>query len=162
MPTQVAGSVRLESLDEEDRSLEEWTRSFHLVLVVLDPFTDESAWILDTAGRILLHFAEADCRTAWLVTGTPDNARQFLGPWARELLTFVDPEHATVRALGIDRLPALVHLDVDHAVEGRAEGWSRHGWQGVADNLARVMGWSSPNLARMGGPPAFEGTAAAP
>lgn len=162
MPIQVAGDLVLEPLEGEARSLEEWTKSFHLVLVALDPFTDESAWILETAGRVLRHFAEADCRTGWLVLGTPDNARQFLGPWAEELLTFTDPGCAAVRALGIDRLPALVHLNVDHALEARVGGWNRTEWQDALDRLALMMGWSSPNLARIGGPPAFTGTAATP
>ncbi|NCY17386.1 MAG: hypothetical protein EBX39_11590, partial [Actinobacteria bacterium] len=33
----------------------------------LDPFTLESSWILETAGRILTAFHGADCRVAWLV-----------------------------------------------------------------------------------------------
>lgn len=162
MPTQVAGDVRLDPLEGEPRTLEEWTSSFHLVLVALDPFTDESSWILPTAAEILSHFAEADCRAAWLVTGTAENARQFLGPWAEELLTFVDPEYIVVRALGLDRLPAFVHLNAVHAVEAHADGWRTDEWQSVADGLALVMRWSAPNLARLGGPPTFEGTTTAP
>ena len=35
---------------------------FHLAIVVLDPYTYESSWILDTATRVLRNFAAADCR----------------------------------------------------------------------------------------------------
>ena len=39
------------------------------VLVVIDPFTFESAWNLEQAAKVLMHFGEADCRVAFMVTG---------------------------------------------------------------------------------------------
>lgn len=161
VPVEVSGDVELHPLGGETRTLREWTTNFHLVLVVLDPFTFESAWILEQGAKVLRHFAEADCRVAWLVTGSEGNARQFLGPLASEFLTFADPDRELVQALGIEHLPALVHLNVDHAIEGRAEGWSAPEWQGVADELARMMRWTTPNIATFGGPGPFEGSPAA-
>ena len=96
------------------RPLPEWLTTFQLVTVVLDPFTYESGWIIDTAGRVLRTFEGADCRVGWIVTGTADEARQFLGPWANEMLTFVDPDRAVVKALGVERLPTLLHVRQDN------------------------------------------------
>jgi hypothetical protein len=160
MPTEVTGDVELQPIEGEARTLAEWTTTFHLVLVVLDPFTFESAWVLDTAGSILRQFGEADCRVAWLVTGSVANARQFLGPWAKELLTFVDPDRTVVEALGLDALPAFVHLNLDHAIEAKAEGWQPDEWQQVADQLAKTMSWSAPTVARLRAPAAYAGSPA--
>lgn len=147
-------------LGGDARTVEEWTTTFHLVLVVVDPFTFESAWVLEQAGKVLRHFGEADCRVAWLVTGTEANARQFLGPWAKEMLTFVDPDRTVVRALGVEHLPAFVHLNMDHAVESSAEGWDPEAWQATADQLAAVMSWSSLQVSRLGGPAPYAGSPA--
>ena len=54
---------------------------FHLVLVALDPYTYESSWLLETAGRILEEFVGADCRAGWLVTADEPTPPPFLGPW---------------------------------------------------------------------------------
>ena len=160
VPTEVDGSIELHQLDAESATIEEWTSQFHLALVVVDPFTFESAWILELAGRLLREFSEADCRTAWLVTGTRANARQFLGPWADEMLTFVDTDRSVTRALGLETLPAFVHLNVDYEIESLAEGWDPSEWQEATDHLTEVMDWSVVNIAKLGGPAPFEGSPA--
>ena len=109
------------------RTIADWLTTFQLAAVVLDPFTNESAWILDTAGRVLLHFREADCRVAFIVTGTADEARQFLGPWADKVLTFADPDRAVVRGLALNELPAFLHIRGDRTVAAAAEGWDPGG-----------------------------------
>jgi len=162
VPVEVAGDVQLQPLGGDPRSLREWTTTFHLVVVALDPFTFESAWILEVAGKLLRCFAEADCRVAWLVTGSEGNARQFLGPWANEVLTYIDPEREVVKAFGLERIPAIVHLNLDHAIEASAEGWVPREWQAVADELATVMSWTTPNIAKLGGPGPFDGSPAIP
>jgi len=141
--------------------LSEWVTTFHLVVVVIDPYTDESSWILRTAGRILGTFRGADCRVAWLVTADEDDARTFLGPYATELLTLLDPERKLVNALGLERLPALVHLRQDLSVAGVAEGWRPTEWQAVTDQLGEVMSWSKPRLPATGDPSPFVGSPAA-
>ena len=134
--------------------------TFHLVLVVLDPFTNQSAWLLETAGRILRTYLGADCRVAWLITGTPDEARAFLGPWAEEILTFTDPERSVVRSLELESLPAIVHLDHGLNVVGSAEGWDPEAWRSVTDQLTEVMSWSRPVVPDLGDPVPFAGTPA--
>lgn len=158
MTVDVPADLTLTPLEGDGRPIEEWTTTFHLVLMALDPYTYESAWILDRAGRILRVFAEADCRVAWLVTCGPDEAREFLGPWAKELLTFVDPDRLAVKGMGVERLPAFIHLNQDHAVEGKAEGWDPDEWREVADHLADVMSWSRPTIPEPGDPVPYAGT----
>lgn len=160
MPTDVAPDLTLTPIAAEPRQLDGWVTNFHLAMVVLDPFTYESAWILETAGRILRVFAPADCRTCFLVTGTPDEARQFLGPWAQEFLTFADPDREAVKAFGIESLPAFLHINQAPAVEGRAEGWEPLEWRAVANELARYMDWTKPNIPASGDPAPYAGSPA--
>lgn len=134
---------------------------FHLVTVALDPYTYESAWILETAGRILEEFVGADCRVAWLVTADERDARAFLGPWAERFLTFADPERTAVAALGIEEIPALVHIGNDLSIIGKADGWDPETWRPVTDNLAKMMSWSKPLFPKPGDPLAFAGSPAA-
>lgn len=156
--TQVPADLELHPIGGDDRTMEEQTALFHLVCVVIDPYTYESSWILETAGRILQHFVGADCRVAWLVTAPEADARAFLGPWAERILTFCDPDRRVVRALGIETIPALVHVGNDRSIIGTAEGWDPETWRMVTDNLARMMSWSRPVLPRSGDPLPFAGT----
>lgn len=133
---------------------------FHLVAVVLDPYTYESSWILETAGRILDEFYEADCRTAWIITADEQDASAFLGPWRERMLTFCDPERKLVAGLDLSEIPALVHIGTDLSVIGKAEGWNPTEWKPITDNLAAMMSWSRPLFPKPGDPVAFEGSAA--
>ena len=49
--------LTLTPIQGEGRTLEQWLTTFHLVSVLVDPYTNESAWILDTAaaGHAQLH-----------------------------------------------------------------------------------------------------------
>src|SRR5262245_65326191 len=100
--TDPPGDLQLAPLDGEPRSLDGWLTTFHLAAVILDPYTYESAWLLETAGRILTDFRGADCRIALVVTADADDAREFLGPWATQILTFADPDRDLVKALGLN------------------------------------------------------------
>ena len=160
MATAPPADTELTPLDGEGRPLAEWLTTFSLLTVVIDPFTWESAWILDTAGRVLRTFGEADCRVSWLVTGDEAESRQFLGPWADEILTFTDPDRTVVKALGLDRVPALVHIGQDGNLVGVAEGWDAAEWQAVTNELGRILSWSTPVLPAHGDPGAFAGTPA--
>ena len=159
--TEVAGDVLLTPLKGEAKSLEQWTTTFHLALVVLDPFTYESSWILETAVRIFRVFTEADCRVAFLVTGSTDEARQFVGPLAQEFLVFADPDRTAVQAMGLETLPAFVHLNQLHQVDTKAEGWDPESWREVATQLATVMSWRAPQIPVPSDPVPFAGTPAA-
>ena len=134
----------------------------HLLLVALDPFTNEAAWLLKTSARVLHTFEQADCRVAFLMTGADaDEAKQFLGPYAREILTFPDPKRAITKAFGLDRVPAIIHVGSDGLVVNAAEDWNPDSWQVVTDELARMMHWTGPVLPDPRDPGSFVGTPAA-
>ncbi|MGV3760319.1 MAG: hypothetical protein ACO1PW_12400 [Actinomycetota bacterium] len=161
MATNPPADLTLAPINGEARSIEEWLTTFQIAAVVLDPFTNESAWLLETAGRILTHFRGADCRVCFVVTGTADEARQFLGPWADKVLTFADPDRAAVKALGLNELPAFVQIRQDLTVAGVAEGWDPMEWRTVAGALAKNMSWSAPLIPADGDPTPYAGSAAA-
>ena len=127
------------------RPLREWLTNFHHCWVVLDPYTNESAWVLEAAGRVLSDYAAADVRVGFLVTADADGTSQFLGPWADRLLAFVDPDRAMVQALGLRQLPALVHLNISGAVEAVVEGWDPERWR---DACSRTCRGSCPGPSR--------------
>lgn len=160
MVTNPPGDLQLTPLNGTARPLREWLTMFHLAVVVLDPYTSESAWLLPTAGRILRDYDQADCRVAWLITCEPADSRRFLGPWAREILTFTDPDREVVKALGLERLPAFVHIDQGGTVVGAAEGWEPLEWRAVATELSRVMSWSRPVIPAYEDPAPFAGSPA--
>ncbi|HEY5155797.1 MAG TPA: hypothetical protein VIJ47_13735 [Acidimicrobiales bacterium] len=160
MTTDVSADLVLSPLGREPRTVAEWTTTFHLALVVLDPYTYESSWILDTATRILRDYAAADCRVAFLVTADDPDARQFLGPLAQEFLVFTDPDRIAVAALGLESLPAFVHVNQHHAVEADAQGWDPDEWRTVAENLSLRMSWGRPVIPAAGDPLPFPGSPA--
>jgi hypothetical protein len=151
----------LTPLRAKGRTLAEWLTNFHLCVVVLDPYTNESAWALEAAGRVLTTYAEADVRVGWVVTADADDAVAFLGPWSQRLLTFTDPDRAVVKALDLRQLPALVHVNMSGAVEGAYEGWDPEKWRDeVFDNLSRILSWTVPAMPVAGDPVAFAGSPA--
>jgi hypothetical protein len=150
----------LTPLGGEARSVQEWLTTFHLAFVALDPFTHESAWILPTAGRILNTFEQADVRVAFLCAGTPEECQMFLGPWARDTLTFSDPERTAIKGFGIERIPAFVHVAMDGSIANAAEGWEPAEWKVVADHLAEVTSWIAPVIPFPKDPGPFEGSPA--
>jgi hypothetical protein len=156
----VDGDVQLTPVRGQAASLEQWTTMFHLAVVVLDPFTYESSWIIDTARRIMSVYSEADCRVGFIVTGTLDEARQFMGPLVNEYLVLADPEREAVKAMGLDHLPAFVHLNQNHAIETKAEGWNPEEWRAVAERLTVLMDWRRPQIPAASDPVPFEGTPA--
>jgi len=159
--TDPPADLTLAPLNGDPETIAAWLTTFQLAVVVLDPFTNESSWLLETAGRVLTHFTGADCRVAFLVTGTADEARQFLGPWADKVLTFADPDRAAVRALGLNELPAFLQIRGDRRVAAVAEGWDPLEWRTVASSLAKNMSWSAPLIPAEGDPSPYAGTAAA-
>ncbi len=149
----------LTPLRGKPRTVEQLLTTFHLLIVALDPFTDESAWLLPTATRILQVFEQADCRVAWLVACTPEECQQFLGPWSEEILTFSDPDRTAVKGFGLQRLPAILLVRMDGQVAG-AEGWQPMAWRRVTDEAARLTGWRPPSYPGPRDPGAFEGSPA--
>ncbi|HEX4978984.1 MAG TPA: hypothetical protein VFV35_02865 [Acidimicrobiales bacterium] len=159
MATDPPPDLVLTPLDGPPRTVAQLLTTFHLLLVVVDPYTNESAWILPTAQRVIQTFEQADVRVAFLIAAdTPADARQFLGPLAREVLTFVDPEREAIKALGLERLPALVHLDLGGSVVGSTEGWQPLEWRRLCLNLARLMSWTAPAIPTPKDPAPFAGS----
>lgn len=161
MVTQVPEDTQLAALGGEARSIAEWTTTFQLLTVVLDPYTKESAWLLQTARRILNTFRGADVRTSFTVTADDRDARRFLGPIAEEFLVFADPKRELVKALSLDRLPALVYIRQDLAVVGTAQGWDPDEWEQLGRLVGKVNSWSHPELPGPKDPGAFAGSPAA-
>jgi hypothetical protein len=160
MATDPPADLTLAPINGDPRAIDEWLTTFSLAVVVLDPFTNESSWLLEPAGRILEHFNGADCRAAFLVTGTPDEARRFLGPWADKVLTFADPDRRAVKGFGLNELPAFVYVRGDRSLVGAAEGWDPIEWRKLAQRLAVDMSWSAPLIPAPGDPSPYAGSAA--
>jgi hypothetical protein len=152
--------LSLKPLTGPARPIEEWLTMFHLASVVVDPYTVESAWVLRVAARILHNFQGSAARVNFVVTADEADARAFLGPLADEFLVFVDPERATVKALGLEQLPAFVFVLEDGTVAAAAEGWDAHTWGKVADVIASTTSWSRPTLPVAGDPAAYAGSPA--
>ncbi len=160
MPTDPAGDVTLTHLSGAELPLDDWLTTFHLAVAVLDPYEYESAWLLETAGRILSTFAGADVRVGFVITSSPADAKEFLGPWADRLFVLCDPDKAFVKSLQLEQLPAFVHLGIDGSLLGSAEGWDPAEWRAVADNLATIMSWKGPEIPAAGDPRPYQGAPA--
>jgi hypothetical protein len=158
--TQVAEDVKLTAVGGRTATIAEWTTTFQLLTVVIDPYTHESAWLLETAGRVLANFRGADCRVAWTVTADERDAKRFLGPWAEEFLTFADPDRELVKALELEQLPALAYIRQDLAIVGTAQGWNPEEWEHLGALVGKVNSWSHPNLPAAGDPGPFKGSPA--
>jgi len=150
----------LQPLVGEKRALHEWLTTFHLLSVVIDPYTNESAWVLKTARRVLTQFAGSSVRANFVVTADGDDARKFLGPLADDFIVFCDPDRKFVKQLALTRLPAFVFLRIDGNVVASAEGWNPVEWRAVAEQVARTVSWSKPLIPAPGDPGAFAGTPA--
>lgn len=147
-------------LSGDGRPLHEWLTTFHLASVVVDPYTNESAWVLDTATRIMRQFAGASVRVNFIVTASAADAQQFLGPLAKEFLVFTDPDRVVVKQLALSELPAFVFVRMDGTVPIAAEGWNASTWRAVADSIATTVSWKMPLIPVPGDPVAFRGTPA--
>ena len=160
--TTVSLDLELDPLGAEARPLGDWLTTFPLLPVVLDPYTRESAWILNTARRILVTYAEAGCRGCWIVMCGPDDARRFLGPYSQELLTFADPERRVPEALGLHTLPAFAFVLQNGSVTAAAQGWDAAEWRAVAETVSEFTEWKRPVIGDGQDPAAFPGTPARP
>ncbi len=75
---------------------------------------------------------DSDARTAYVIPATPAIAKRILGDEAERAMVFVDPDRALVSSLGLEHLPAFVHIRQDTSVGAVAEGWNPAQWQKVA------------------------------
>lgn len=158
--TQLADDLVLSPLGSKQRPLSEWLTTFHLASVVLDPYTNESSWVLRTSVRILDALRGCHARVNFIVTADEDDTRRFLGPIANDFLVFCDPDRTVVKALGVAALPAFAFIRVDGAVAASAEGWEPSQWRAVADDIVSTTAWLAPTIPVAGDPVAFAGTPA--
>jgi hypothetical protein len=149
-------SLKLATSAGVTRTLDDWTTMFHLCLVVLPARPEGAAWI-PVGQQIFATFGDADCRCAFVVAGNAEVARRILGDSETGVMTFVDPDLELVRSLGLERLPAFVHLRQDTALVAAAEGWDPREWQQVARQVGASMAWTVPELGGPGTPAATPG-----
>ena len=161
MAGNVALDITLTTITGESRPLEEWVTTFHLASVVLDPYTNESSWVLKSAARILDAFRGADVRVNFVVACSAAEAKQFLGKFADEFLVFCDPDRTFVRGLGVATLPAFVFVRGDGSLQAAAEGWNPAEWRQVAKVIADNTSWIAPTIPVAADPSPFHGTPAA-
>lgn len=160
LPTDLVLTPLVNGAAGKARPVMEWLTTFHLASVVLDPYTNESSWILRTASRILEDFRGCDVRINMIVTAGPEDAAAFLGPLADKFLVFCDADRSAVKAMGLTELPAFVLTQVDGVVGAKAEGWNPEEWEKVCDAIATITKWSSIELPVAGDPVSFRGTPA--
>lgn len=142
------------------RTLDDWTTMFHLCMVIL-PDRPEASVFVPIAERIFATFGDSDANTCFVVTGPATVADRLLGSTERREMVFVDPKRELVQSLGLERLPAIVHLAQDASVLAAAEGWDASAWKGVVHEVAKAMAWTTPEVSGRGDPPSFEGWPAA-
>lgn len=160
LPTDLVLTPLVKGAAGKARPLMEWLTTFHLASVVLDPYTNESSWILRTASRVLEEFRGCDVRINMIVTADPDDTVAFLGPLADRFLVFCDADRKAVKAMGLTELPAFVLTQVDGVVGAKAQGWHPDEWENVCDAIATITKWSSIELPVAGDPVPFRGSPA--
>jgi hypothetical protein len=149
-------TVELTTTRGVTRSLDDWTTNFHLAVTVL-PGRPEAAPYVRIGRRIADVLGGSDCRPAFLVVGNERAARRVLGSVMDEYFCFLDPDGAFVKAVGLERLPAFVHIRLDGTLAGAAEGWDPDAWDDAVARLAKEMAWTRPLIPAPGDPPPFAG-----
>jgi hypothetical protein len=144
-------SLALTSLKGVTRTLDDWATVFNLAIVLLPARPEAAAWV-PVIDRIYRTFGDSDVRCTVCVSATPAIARRILGDAADAWLVFSDPDEALAKSLGLERLPAFVHLRQDTSLVTAAQGWSTTEWQKVADEIARTKHWTTPIVAGDGNP----------
>ena len=161
MPNDPSSDITLATDGGEEQTLSQWLTTFNMLAVVVDPYTYESGWILPTADRLFGHYEEADIRCVYVVASDGAGAREYLDKFAPGRLVLVDPDRELISSLGLERLPALVHIGQDATLLGSAEGWDPTEWREVIDGVEAAMDWRSrPLIPTAKDPGSFEGTPA--
>jgi len=128
------------------RTLDDWATVFNLAIAVL-PDRPEGSEFVPVVERIFATFGESDVRTIVCVPSTPAIAKRILGNAVNRWLVWCDPDRAFVTSLGLERLPAFVHLRQNTTLVNATQGWSPSEWQRVVDDLAKFEQWTSPIVA---------------
>jgi len=142
----------LTSLKGVTRTLDDWATVFNLAIVLL-PGRPEASEFVPVIDRIFATFGDSDVRTVVCVAGNASISERVLGEdAARRWLVFCDPDATLATSLGLERLPAFVHLRQDTTLVTAAQGWSPREWQRVADEIAKSLHWTTPVIAGRGDP----------
>ena len=153
------GDPDLDPINGNPRPFSDWLTTFPMLLGVIDPYTHESSWLLDTFERVFHHYRDAGVRVAWLATGPTDGVSGFLGPYGERFLSFADPDAVAAKALGLETLPALVLVKQDGTIAAAAEGWDPAAWSTVTETLDGLTGWTPLNIPGPKDPAPYAGTA---
>jgi hypothetical protein len=62
-----------------------------------------------------------------------------------------------VKAVGLQTLPAAVHLGMDGKVVNAVEGWDPPGWRKLTVELSRIVDWTHPVIPGPRDPAPFAG-----
>jgi hypothetical protein len=149
-------TLALTSLKGVTRTLDDWATVFNLAVVLLPARPEAGKWVT-VIDRIYRTFGDSDVRTTICVSSTPAITRRILGAAADQWLVFADPDELLANSLGLERLPAFVHLRQDTSLVTAAQGWSPTEWQKVANEMARTQNWTTPVVTGAGNPPPTPG-----
>jgi hypothetical protein len=138
-------NLSLTSITGVTRTLDDWLTVFHLAAVMVPPRLEAKAFN-PVIERIFATLGDADVRATIWVAGPESMARKILGDLADRYLVLCDPDQGLATSLGLERLPAFVHLRQDTTLVAAAQGWSPSEWQKVADGIAKAQHWTSPVL----------------
>jgi hypothetical protein len=133
------------------RTLDDWATVFNLAIVLL-PDRPEASSFVPVVERIFATFGDSDVRTIVCVPSTAAITKRILGNDVGRWLVWCDADGALPASLGLERLPAFVHLRQDTTLVTAAQGWSPTEWQKVADEIARRQHWTSPVVSGRGDP----------
>lgn len=152
------GDPELDPLNGDARPFSDWLTTFPMLVGVIDPYTHESAWLLDTIKRVFHHYRGAGVRNVWLATAPADGVKSFLGPYADDYLTFADPDRVAAKALGLKTLPALALVKQDGSIAATAEGWDPEAWHNVSIALEELTDWTPISVPGPKDPAPYAGT----
>lgn len=138
-------TLSLSTITGVTRTVDDWTTMFHLCLVILPDRPEAARWI-PVARRIFGVLGDSDCRTAYVVTAAPSIAERILESELGKAMVFVDPDRSFVGSLGLEHLPAFVHIRQDTSIGAVADGWDPREWQRVANEIAAAMAWTVPDV----------------
>jgi hypothetical protein len=133
------------------RTLDDWATVFNLAIVLL-PDRPEASSFVPVIERIFATFGDSDVRTIICVPSTAAITKRILANNVDRWLVWCDADAAFPASLGLERLPAFVHLRQDTTLVTAAQGWSPTEWQKVADEIARSQHWTSPVVSGRGDP----------
>ena len=116
-------SIQLSNISGVTRSLDDWTTTFNLAMVMLPARAEASVWnwVID---RIYATFGDSDVRTTIWVASTPAIARRILGDLADRYLGVLRPRPGARHQHGHRAAAAFVHFRQDTSLVGAAQGWS--------------------------------------